>query len=340
MYDGFELSNYSKTSSHFKQLDELMHEDYPPTKWLVENLIPEEALVILSAKPASFKTWLCYEIALKVASGQRLFDELETFQTGVLILDGESGARMMKNHFTCLGYMGVDKPIYYQTYGGGTRLNDESIVEVRNFCLEKCIKLIIFDSFARFSGVRDENSSMEIAEAFKRFSKLKTAGLTALFIHHSRKGSAIYGRNEIDSVRGSSDIIASCDIHLSIAKRGKNKIIISQPKNRFDEEANPVKAEFRKESSTSSRWYYLGKEVPEKPDDDSDKDEICEVLENYPGLNQKQIRDSLIANGNPIGEKRLRSLLQELEADQRLIKRRGSRTEMLYYLVGEEPQDD
>lgn len=317
--------------SAFCKLDELMAKDYPPTQWLVESLIPEEALVILSAKPSTFKTWLSYEIALKVASGQKLFDELETTQTGVLILDGESGDRLMKNRFACLGYMGDDKPIFYRTYSGGAKFDSEKVTEVIDFCLKNDVKLIIFDSFVRFSGVKDENSSVAVAEVFKQFSEFKTAGLTALFIHHSRKGSAIYGRNEIDSVRGSSDIIASCDVHLALTKRGKNTVIISQPKNRFDEETSPIKAKFRKESPTSSRWHYLGKETPTELDEDSIKESTYNIIRNFPGLNQKQIRDAMLANGLDIGEKRLRSLLRELEVSKAIFSKKGDRTEILYY---------
>ena len=57
MKKGFKMKedNYATPQGIFK-LDTLIALDYPPIGYLVEQLIPEESIIILSARLASFKT--------------------------------------------------------------------------------------------------------------------------------------------------------------------------------------------------------------------------------------------------------------------------------------------
>ena len=41
---------------HLVTIEDLMQKNFPPQKWLVEKLIPEAAITILSGAPASCKT--------------------------------------------------------------------------------------------------------------------------------------------------------------------------------------------------------------------------------------------------------------------------------------------
>ena len=216
-----------------KPLSELLKEKYPEQKWLVDNIIPDSGLVLLSAAPASFKTWVALELSLCVADGRPLFSTFNTSGCGVLIADEESGSRMLQDRFIKLGAkatideagecLGEEKPIYYLSRVG-RYIDEDYIKELISECVKHDIKLVIFDSLVRFHNAR-ENDASEMAKTLNLFKVLNDNGIATLLLHHNRKGNGAIG----EMVRGSSDILASCDIHLSINRKNR-KITISQTK--------------------------------------------------------------------------------------------------------------
>lgn len=326
-----ESSNDNKEEwiDSFKSLDSLLDEKFPPIHWLVDRLIPEESIVLMSAKPASYKTWLAYQMALSVSTGERFLDQFKTEQSAVLIVDGESGERQLYNRLTALGALN-GLPIYYQVWSGGKKIDKTYKDQLLAFCAINRIKLIIFDSLVRFLNVKDENSAIEVADAFKRISSFKAAGITTLFIAHNRKNIPSYNGG-IDSVRGSSDIVASCDVHLSINRGSNDIIVVSQPKNRLDVEITPFRAKLVKESSNSSVWQFVDN-VRTVDRDDKIKESITDILLDNERLNQKQIKEMLFGNGFDVGEKKIRALLNEMKANGSLTSQKGERTEILYSL--------
>lgn len=311
-------------------LDVLLNKEFPPTQWIIDGLIPEESIVLMSAKPASYKTWLAYQMALSVSTGEKFLGQFKTEQSAVLIVDGEAGERQLHNRLLALG-VSKDLPIYYQVCEGGKKIDKEYMDKLLLFCGVNKIKLVIFDSLIRFLNVKDENSAVEVAEAFKRISRFKQVGITTLFIAHNRKGNSTYDGSNIDSVRGSSDIVASCDIHLSINRGSNNIIIVSQSKNRLDEEITPFRAKLVKNSPNSSTWQFVDT-VRVVDRNNEIKEAIINILFDKKSLNQKEIKEMLLEGGEDVGEKRIRALLNEMKADGYLSSRKGDRTEILYSL--------
>src|SRR4051812_45580402 len=82
-----------------ERLKDLLAEQFPPEIWLVDGLVPDEGVTIISGSPGSFKTWLYMELAVKVATGKLAFGHFNTKQTGVLIIDEESGKRRLQKRF-------------------------------------------------------------------------------------------------------------------------------------------------------------------------------------------------------------------------------------------------
>lgn len=78
-------------------LAELLNTEFQNPQWLVERLIPHETVTIVSGAPASYKTWLTLEIALKVAAGEKVFGEFQAIQSPVLIIDEENHPRILKD---------------------------------------------------------------------------------------------------------------------------------------------------------------------------------------------------------------------------------------------------
>ena len=323
-------------NQQFSPIGELMRKDLPPIEWLIDGIIPEGGIAVMAAKPASLKTWVALQMAIDIASGDKLFNKFNTIQAPVLILDGESGERLLKNRLEILG-MNADTelPIYYKTYSGGQKFDKRFFENVLGFCLEKDIKLVIIDSLVRFLDVKDENSAVDVSKAFKRFARLKMFGISVLLIHHCRKNLGTDGLDGLDSVRGSGDIIASCDVGIVLSKKkSTNSVTISVGKNRFDEEGKPFIANFKKESDKVSRWYYVD-EITVEDNYLNTVKTILNSLGEDGEMNQKDLIRVVQNEGIEMGKKKIISCLNDLVADGSIGRRSGSRTEKIYYLKGE-----
>ena len=324
-----------KYINNINNLDTLLEKHFPPTEWIVDKLIPEQAVVLLSAHPASLKTWLALDWSIRVAKGERFLDRFDTNQAGVLIMDAESGERQLQKHFKILGAT-ENLPIYYKVCNR-ERIDKKFATSLLVECKVKDIKLVIFDSLTRFHDV-DENSSRDMSGVFESFTTLKNHGVTCLIICHSRKSGnnsnqQVNARNQAESIRGSSDILAACDLHIAINRGDNNVVRIEQTKNRFDEELKPFTARFVKDSPDKSHW-----EFREVLDTNEDKRErlrglVYESIVNQPGLNQKQLYDIALEIGFKGGDKKFRRMLRELVLDELVYEKSGSRTEKLYYAV-------
>lgn len=326
----------NKLNDKFSPIGELMKKDLPPIKWLIDGIIPEEGVAVMAAKPASLKTWVALQMAIDIASGNKLFNKFDTIQAPVLILDGESGERLLKNRLEILGIKAdTELPIYYKTYSGGQKFNKSFFENVLGFCLEKGVKLVIIDSLVRFLDIKDKNNAIDVSEAFKRFARLKMVGISVLLIHHCRKNLGTDGLDGLDSVRGSGDIIASCDVGIVLSKKkNTNSVTISVGKNRFDEEGKPFIASFKKESDKVSRWYYVDEITVEDNYLNAAKT-IMDSLDEDGEMNQKDLIRMVQNEGIKIGEKKIVGCLNDLVANGSIGRKSGNRTEIIYYLKGE-----
>ena len=157
-----------------------------------------------------------------------------------------------------------------------------------------------------------------------------------ILIHHSRKGSIDI--DSLDSVRGSGDIIASCDVGIILFNKIKNAITIKVGKNRYDEEIEPFRAEFKKDSEGTSHWHYLG--VLENNIKESDITEmVISILSKNTEMNQKNLISQIKSSGISVGEKKICRILDTLVTDGVILKTAGNRTEKRYRLKGETQND-
>lgn len=79
---------------------ELQKANFPATKYLVEDLLPE-GVSILAAAPKSGKSWFVLLLGLKIAAGERFFQR-RTKQVGVLYLSLEDTKRRLQERMNKL----------------------------------------------------------------------------------------------------------------------------------------------------------------------------------------------------------------------------------------------
>lgn len=306
-------------------LEELMNKEFPASPWIAEPLIPADSITVMSGQPASFKTWILLEVALKVAAGDRLFGKYQTRQSGVLIVDEESGPRLLQQRLNVLGAP-TSLPVYLMSLQN-FKLEDASTTRLIRFCEDNDIKLVIFDSLVRLHA-QDENDAGQMAKVFQQLKQFATHGVTVLVTHHNRK-AGVGKSNPAQEMRGSSDILASVDCHLAITRLDNRSLVITQTKLRYAEEMPPITLDISKtESSLTIEYAGTLESGPSKKDEL--KKAILDRLALQPNLFQQQLFERLQETGIDVGMRTLRNVLNELCESGEIVKNPGERNTNLY----------
>ncbi len=321
------IENEMEKEEQFKplRLSDLMKIEFKNPEWLVESLIPAEGIIAISGAPASYKTWFVMDLALKVATGSMLFGKFTTSQTGVLIIDEESGEWTLQRRFQKL-QKGTDMPIYVISLKE-FKMTEESVERVIAIAKENDTKLIIFDSLVRVHNA-DENDAMKMAKVFSLFKRITKEGFTVIFTHHNRK-QGIFKGDPSQAMRGSSDILASVDCHLSIERKPKEDlIIVNQTKLRQGEEMKPFKLNIINDT-TELKMEFAG-DMDEIQDRKADfREAIQDILEQEgKPMYKKEIYDALKKGGIEGGYSTFKKAYQELVKDGTTIEERGDKNKV------------
>lgn len=310
-------------------LGTLMNREFPETEWLIDGLIPASGMTIISAAPGSFKTWLMLEIALSITVGKKLFDEFGTTKTGVLLVDEESGPRILQQRFRLLG-ADDQLPIMYFSREG-YKVNQEYIESLISVCLTNEIELVIFDSLVRLHQ-GDENASKDMSELFDLFKQLSDQGISVLIAHHNRKGiPGLYSPS--GDMRGSSDILAAVDCHMALARqKGDEYVTVQQTKNRYTQELRPFKLRFV-QSGDINQFEFIGTLKTKDDRREELKNQIIRQLTDDTGPTKKNLLHALNTRGIDIKLAQLGELLSELKLDGLVDDKPGIRNAVHYFVT-------
>jgi hypothetical protein len=311
------------------KFNELLSRQYPENVWLIERLIPETCISVIAGYPASFKTWILLDIAISIATGNKFLGEFATKQNKVLIIDEESGERILQNRFKKLT-TSQDLNIEIVSYSGFNLRNSDEVIQ---YCLKNDIKVIIIDSLIRVhSG--DENSATEMAKVFSDLQNFKKNNLSLIIAHHNRKlGKNI--SNPSEDMRGSSEILAFVDAAISVKKElDKKEILVTPFKLRTDEESVAFKIHIPEKDEQNFRFEYIGlyekKEKKSKPQ--IAKESIAQIFTENDNkeLNQKGIINLL---KNKVGESAVKAAIKDMLANGLIKSRQGEGNTQYYSLV-------
>jgi len=223
-------------------------------EWIIDKLIPKKSITILTGKRGTLKTFMALIMSYCVASGQKFLDNFEIKKGKVIYLDKENGVYIMNKRtsmikkgleieektdvgFICFSTLKIDK------------LNDIKILE--KFLEEHQPKLLVVDTYRR--GISfDENDAGEVSKLFVDILRplVEKFNCSIILIHHNRKGSG-EAMDEMDEIRGSSDLANYADIILKMERpRNSGKLILKQLKNRNAPEEKPIQivTEFSEDS--------------------------------------------------------------------------------------------
>ncbi len=177
-------------------------------KWLVKNIIPQDAMGMLFGASGTFKSFIAIDLALSILHGKDWAGK-KTVKGPVYYIAAEGGAGVSRR--VDAWHQGVEVPENLYYCRTPLLLSDKhEIAALRQSIAElpEIPVLVIIDTLSQtFSG--DENSSSDISTYLRTINtELRSAfNCTILVIHHT-------GHNATERPRGSSAITANVDFML------------------------------------------------------------------------------------------------------------------------------
>jgi molybdopterin-guanine dinucleotide biosynthesis protein len=182
-------------------------------KWLIDDLIPMEALTVVCGIGKAGKTTLLTRIAAAVI-GDDTFIERSVVGGPVLWIDLEQQISLTLDGLTSAGAINGKHQVH--VYAGATA----SVSKIKASVLETGAKLVVIDSLSKLFLFRDENDASEVTKALVPLIDLcRTTGAAVVAIHHERKREGSNGK----SIRGSGAILAALDVAIMVRPEGGEK---------------------------------------------------------------------------------------------------------------------
>jgi hypothetical protein len=220
-------------------------------RFLVEPLIPERAIVLLSGDTGAAKSAFALHIATAVASGALVAQRFATTPLSVLYVNGEMEPSTIVRYLReavpsipkgRLFFEGADGFACFRFDPGGTSQYQRAFTKMVG---DLRPALIVFDT-QRALLVDDENEAAEVRRAFGwiRSALVAPFGCSALVLHHLRKIGSV-SNTARERVSGSRDILASVDVHLAAkAREGRALHALVLDKTRSPIESAPQGTEW------------------------------------------------------------------------------------------------
>lgn len=299
---------------------ELLAYEVQPEFFVINPLIPKEAITSITADSGRGKSLFALIIAYHIAAGLPLFDKYKTEQGGILIIDQEMNKNEVVTRFKRL--VNTNLPIDYIVDQKFLITDDEDFIRLAAKIVENKYSVIIFDTFTEIHD-KEENDSGAMKAVNKQILKLiRLTRVSVVYLHHHRKPQK-GERLSQSSSRGSSEIIAKVSSHLLLDSKNYkdelgNKILevtISQEKARSSLRLDG-KISFKiinDEFENKIKWEYLG-EIEEKGKKvEEAKIFIIEELSSCEGATVKDLEEK-----SDVGISNIRIALKELVLENKV----------------------
>jgi archaellum biogenesis ATPase FlaH len=279
--------------------------------WLVEDLIPEGAVTLLTGDSGVGKSTLALTLAGAVAHGEP-FLGLKTKKRKVLFVDGENPGSVVKERLNRLSIARTDG---LKIWGGWNKVAPmgPGCPSVIAWAKEHQ-GLLVFDSLIQFHPGSEQDSS-ETRKYMAYFRSLANLGATVLILHNTGKGE------NARQYRGSSDIKASVDQALVLESVGesetRNRTLILKPFKSRIGDAQTLRIDF-----ANGVFTVTSATVP------ADRKILLDVVRANPNQSGRELTKRASAAGVP--KSRSERLLVEGKKDGWLIVTQGRGRSNLY----------
>jgi hypothetical protein len=299
--------------------------DEAPAEWLLEGIVEENTVNVLTGAGGEGKSLLSLGIGAAISRGIK-FAELKTTQAHVLYIDRE---RQKLDHFRKrLRMMDATTGEAFKVWGrwishGGPPLaTDPSLLAwVKKH--PRC--LIIVDSQIAFLNGRKEESATDMRAFYDEWGELTKYGATILILHH-------VGKADGSISRGSSDIEAQDSLYfiermnkgvrlekLRITWQKGRTLLTEQLYLRFDDDGRGWSIDADAVQRDASRA-------------DRKQDQLLKLIQENPDISKKQFEDLAQAKG--LGRDRARSFLDDGVSDKTILQTPGPKNSQLHTWTG------
>ncbi len=321
------LKREAEISDNIILASEFVKKDLPPSRWVVDKLIPE-GITILSASPGAYKTFLALEMLKQISCGDSALFHFDCEKRNCLYINEEMGEGIMQDR---LNIISANMDGLWISNMQGIKIEDNNML--LEFCKEKNISFVCFDSLTRIHSLQ-ENNADDVKKIFEKLSLLTKNNISSLLIHHHRKSSQ-FTKGGSEEMRGSIDLLAQVDCHLAVSQISVNRdfIVLSQHKIRIAEPIPDIKIEINYDSDLEKiKLMYSGEFT--KSDDWLEKIEareaiVVDIIKNHPGATKEEI--SKMVDSSQINIRLLNSILPDLEKKQIIYS--VSQKPKTYYLT-------
>lgn len=255
-------------------------------EWIWENYIARGDITVMSAFYKAGKSTFLRCLFKSIGKGDEFIGQ-PTKKTKILVISEESPDLWREYR------VGVKKKYIRHVYVSarpvsasmGTKNWEKMIQEVADFCVEKNIGLVVFDSISNFWQVDDENQAPQVKKALVPLWGLTNKKIGVFLIHHDKKS----GGDEAQSLRGSSAFGAFVD-HILIFRRDKGNSISSvRTLSYYGRSADAVQ-NIMMDFTPEEEYIYLGD--PYQVSEKAKKEKILSFFTNQGvGLTAKDILD-------------------------------------------------
>lgn len=200
-----------------RQLDEWVSEtlEAPPPEYLVEDLIPQQGICLLSAQPKTGKTFLAMAIGLAVSAGKR-FEGITPCSTprSVFYALEEGGAWENANRMRVVAQGRVPSNSF-MSFRPSIKLTDAASAKDLLETVKKINPgLVVLDPFFRMIN-GNENDAEVVNKALNVVYQIRKAtDASVLILTHCRKGAN--SEDPDDDIRGSGVLSGSYDAHIAL----------------------------------------------------------------------------------------------------------------------------
>jgi hypothetical protein len=201
-------------------LAELLRRDFPPLRWLVDDMIAAGHLVMLGGRPKSGKSWLVLQLAMAIDQG-RPFLGRDTRRGRVLYVALEDGERRVYQRCQILRFQPERAAVLFDiAHFDADGLSGPGVEQVAS--LANNYDFIIVDTLiSTLSGKANENDNPAMAAIVNELARIAHQKETAiLLVHHTGKGSS---ENVFDLLRGASALRGAYDVGMLLDRKQDEK---------------------------------------------------------------------------------------------------------------------
>jgi hypothetical protein len=284
---GKQAINWRKGAAKGKDIRTMI---FNPVTFLVRDLIPNEGITLICAKPKVGKSWLVLDVALASTMDRYVLGDIKPVQGDVLYLALEDSLRRIQARMTKL------LPTFTEEWPEGLtfatqwrRVDQGGLDDIREWAAETKAKgrNIAFIAIDVLKMVRPPSKAGQPPyeadyEAIKGLHQLAIElGVPIVVIHHTRKQAA---EDLIDTVSGTAGLTGAVDTIIVIERQSQGTVFDVRGR---DIEANSLAVEFNK---NTCRWTILGPAAEFKRSDNQAK--IIEALRQAAGpLGPKKVTE-------------------------------------------------